>query len=277
MKSILREPTRQEKRNAHRRACSAAGMSIEDQEDWGTADPSEREEVFLINEIEGNDNAEKDRLTNDLIAEMSVVHLMERMARIWHEGTHRSGRLSEVPYIEHPAAVVEMLKGWGYNEKANAVTLSVAWGHDLLEDTAVGEERIRAVIGEDSTAREVVDGIRMLTFKPTVDIADPDYWRQRTSHWLGAARNASTEILPVMMADRICNTYDFYQCQEIDRARAYLGCADELFARIGEVKYAGRIQETVDACRRIVNKSTISERVSGFFKRTGLLVGIIRR
>lgn len=113
VKSILREPTRQEKRNAHRRACSAAGMSIEDQEDWGTADPSEREEVFLINEI--------------------------------------------------------------------------------------------------------------------------------------------------------------------DRARAYLGCADELFARIGEVKYAGRIQETVDACRRIVNKSTISERVSGFFKRTGLLVGIIRR
>ena len=63
MKSILREPTRQEKRNAHRRACSAAGMSIEDQEDWGTADPSECEEVFLINEIEGNDNAELPILT----------------------------------------------------------------------------------------------------------------------------------------------------------------------------------------------------------------------
>ena len=276
MKSILREPTRQEKRNAHRRACSAAGMSIEDQEDWGTADPSEREEVFLINEIEGNDNAEKDRLTNDLIAEMSVVHLMERMARIWHEGTHRSGRLSEVPYIEHPAAVVEMLKGWGYNEKANAVTLSVAWGHDLLEDTAVGEERLMAVIGEDGIARQVVEGIRMLTFEPTVDPVDPDYWRQRAAHWIGAVYNASAEILPVMIADRICNAYDFYQCQEIDRARAYLGCADELFARISELKSADRIQETLDACRRIVYRSTLSERVSGFFKRTGVLVGVIR-
>ena len=63
MKSILRNPTRKEKRNAHKRACAAAGMPAEDQEAWGSGDPAEREEAMLSEEIEGNDNAEKERLT----------------------------------------------------------------------------------------------------------------------------------------------------------------------------------------------------------------------
>ena len=87
MKSILRNPTRKEKRNAHKRACSAAGMSAEDRTEWGAGDPAEREETMLNEEIEGNDNAEKERLTADFIAELSVVSRMERLARIWHEGT----------------------------------------------------------------------------------------------------------------------------------------------------------------------------------------------
>ena len=126
MKSILRDPTRKEKRNAHRRACAAVGMPAEDQETWGSGDPAEREEAMLSEEIEGNDNAEKERLTADFIDELSVVSRMERLARIWHEGTYRSGRLSDVPYVEHPADVVAMLKSLGYNEKEDAVTLAVA-------------------------------------------------------------------------------------------------------------------------------------------------------
>ena len=54
---------------------------------------------MLSEEIEGNDNAEKERLTTDFIAELSAVSRMERLARIWHEGTYRSGRLSDVPYV----------------------------------------------------------------------------------------------------------------------------------------------------------------------------------
>ena len=274
MKSILRNPTRKEKRNAHRRACAAAGMPAEDQEAWGSGDPAEREEILLCNEIEGNDNAEKERLTNDLIVELSVVSRMERLARIWHEGTYRSGRLSDVPYVEHPAAVVTMLKDWGCDETSDAVTLAVAWGHDLLEDTAIGEERVRAVIGNDEVAQRVIEGMRILTFKPTVGASDHDYGQQKADYLLFVARNASPDILAVKMADRLCNTYDFYRCEEIERARAYLSCADEVFSRVGEMKYASRIQETLAECRRLVYKSTITERFSGFVRRTGELIGI---
>ena len=274
MKSILRNPTRKEKRNAHKRACAAAGMPAEDQEAWGSGDPADREEILLCNEIEGNDNAEKERLTDDLIAELSVVSRMERLARIWHEGTYRSGRLSDIPYVEHPAAVVAMLRDWGYDESSDAVTLAVAWGHDLLEDTAIGEERVRAVIGNDDVARRVIDGIRILTFSPTVGVSDQDYGRQKADYLSFVARNASPEILSVKMADRLCNTYDFYRCEEIDRARAYLSYADDVFARIGEMKCASRIQETLSECRRLIYKSTIAERVSGFIRRTGELMGI---
>ena len=274
MKATLRNPTRKEKRNAHKRACSAAGMSAEDRAEWGAGDPAEHEDLMLSEEIEGNDNAEKERLTTDFIDELSVVSRMERLARIWHEGTYRSGRLSDVPYVEHPAAVVSMLKSWGCDDKKDAVTLAVAWGHDLLEDTAIGEGRVLAVIGNDEIARRVIEGMRILTFRPTVGASDPDYGRQKADYLAFVARNASAEILPVKMADRICNTYDFYRCEELERARAYLSYADDVFARIGEMQYANHIQETLAECRRLIYKSTITERLSGFIRRAGGLIGI---
>ena len=267
MKSILRNPTRNEKRNAHKRACAAAGMPAEDREAWGSGDPAEREEAMLSEEIEGNDNAEKERLTADFIAELSVVSRMERLARIWHEGTYRSGRLSDVPYVEHPADVVAMLKSWGYTEKEDAVTLAVAWGHDLLEDTAIGEARIYAVLGEGEVPRRIVEGIKMLTFRPSVGTDDPEYGQQKAAYISHVAREATPEILPVKMADRICNTLDFHKCEEIQRARAYLGYADEVFEMIGVTKYAAKIEEALSGCRRLVDKTTLGERVVGFVKR----------
>ena len=267
MKSILRNPTRKEKRNAHKRACAAAGMPAEDREAWGSGDPAEREEAMLSEEIEGNDNAEKERLTADFIAELSVVSRMERLARIWHEGKYRSGRLSDVPYVEHPADVVAMLKSWGYTEKEDAVTLAVAWGHDLLEDTAIGEARIYAVLGEGEVPCRIVEGIKILTFHPSVGTDDPEYGQQKAAYISHVAREATPEILPVKMADRICNTLDFHKCEEIQRARAYLGYADEVFEMIGVTKYAAKIEETLSGCRRLVDKTTFGERVVRFVKR----------
>lgn len=267
MKSILRNPTRKEKRNAHKRACAAAGMPAEDREAWGSGDPAEREEAMLSEEIEGNDNAEKERLTADFTAELSVVSRMERLARIWHEGTYRSGRLSDVPYVEHPADVVAMLKSWGYTEKEDAVTLAVAWGHDLLEDTAIGEARIYAVLGEGEVPRRIVEGIKMLTFRPSVGTDDPEYGQQKAAYISHVAREATPEILPVKMADRICNTLDFHKCEEIQRARAYLGYADEVFEMTGVTKYSAKIEETLNDCRKLVDKTTLGERVVGFVKR----------
>ena len=274
MKSILRNPTRKEKRNAHKRACSAAGMSAEDRAEWGAGDPAEHEDLMLSEEIEGNDNAEKERLTTDFIAELSAVSRMERLARIWHEGTYRSGRLSDVPYVEHPADVVAMLKSWGYDEKEDAVTLAVAWGHDLLEDTAIGEARIYAVLGDGEVPHRIVEGIKMLTFHPSVGNDDPEYGRQKAAYISHVAHEATPEILPVKMADRICNTLDFYKCGEIRRARTYLGCADEVFEMIGVTKYPVKIEETLTDCRKLVDKFTLGERVAGLIKRARKRISI---
>ena len=211
---------------------------------------------ILNEETEGNDNAEKARLTADFIAETSVVSRMERLARIWHEGTYRSGKLSDVPYVEHPADVVAMLKSWGYDEQEDAVTLAVAWGHDLLEDTAIGETRICAVLGVGEVPRRIVEGLKMLTFRPSVGNDDPEYGKQKAAYISRVAHEASPEILPVKMADRICNTLDFYKCGEIQRAREYLGYADEVFEMVGVTKYSAKIEETLSECRRILGSST---------------------
>lgn len=69
----------------------------------------------------------------------------EKIALEAHEGqTRRDGK----PYITHPAAVVEML--------TNPDEVSVAWLHDVLEDTKIDEKFLRDAGIDDSVIEAVV-------------------------------------------------------------------------------------------------------------------------
>ncbi|MBP5509839.1 MAG: bifunctional (p)ppGpp synthetase/guanosine-3',5'-bis(diphosphate) 3'-pyrophosphohydrolase [Kiritimatiellae bacterium] len=179
---------------------------------------------------------------------MNVVDRMARLAMIAHNGVNRKGPGNK-PYIVHPHAVVAILKEWGYTEQDDAVTLAVAWGHDILEDTEKPESAILAV--DDVLGPRILAGIKMLTFKPGVSSAHPDYGRLKADYIANVARDASPEIVVVKIADRLCNTLDYLADGEAEHAHAYLGYGSPLRGRIGDCKYAAAITSTwhmVESC-----------------------------
>ena len=64
---------------------------------------------------------------------------MRKLAKKMHKRDTPPRKVTGAPYFSHPAAVVAMLRSWGYSadDPSDAVTLAIAWGHDLLEDTKV--------------------------------------------------------------------------------------------------------------------------------------------
>ncbi len=180
---------------------------------------------------------------------MNVVDRMARLAMIAHNGVNRDGP-GNVPYVVHPHAVVSMLKGWGYTETDDPVTLAVAWGHDILEDTDTPESAIRGV--DDVVGERILAGIKMLTFKPGVPSGHPDYGRLKASYIDNVALAAPSEIIVVKIADRLCNTLDFMDDGDAEHAYAYLGYGDPLATRIKDCKYANKILDSWQSVKKCV-------------------------
>jgi len=165
-----------------------------------------------------------------------IVEKMEELARKWHEGQFRRGP-ERLPYIVHPEAVVARLRQWGYDETADAATLAVAWGHDLLEDTKCSETEILAAGGA-----EVLAGIKALTFKlPKYPrLTDEEFDARKDEYLHQVARTAAPEILIVKMADRFCNTMDFVRAGN-SWAAEYSRLGECLFERAREMKHAAEV------------------------------------
>lgn len=149
---------------------------------------------------------------------------MKRVAEVGHAGQWRKD--GTTPYIEHPAAVVKRLEGWGFNDW----TLAVAWAHDLLEDTpteqhsALIEKILHAAAGLQKSPAQVLDVIRLLTYDKTRFASKDDYLRH-------IARIAEFSVLAIKIADRLCNTLDFVRLLGRDNPKActYLTAGSPLF------------------------------------------------
>ena len=172
---------------------------------------------------------------------MNVVDKAARLAMVAHNGTNRDGE-GNIPYIVHPHAVVAMLKEWGFSEKADPVTLAVAWCHDVLEDTDTPESAIRDLDLE--LGPQILSGVRRLTFKPNVPHGSTDYGRLKADYIAAVARTAPPEILVVKIADRLCNTLDFLADGRPAKALEYFGYGEPLFARIAECAHARAIEKS---------------------------------
>lgn len=79
-----------------------------------------------------------------------TVARAEQLARIAHAGQFR--RDGVTPYIVHPQAVAARVAG-------DPAAESVAWLHDVLEDTAVTETTLR----EHGIPEGIVSSVRLLT------------------------------------------------------------------------------------------------------------------
>ena len=185
----------------------------------------------------------------ELTSETDAVRQMEELASRRHEGQFRDqpdGR----PYIVHPQAVYEMLKGWGYTEENDVVTLCVAWGHDLIEDAKPKTDENREAIAKEIVnaggkwGEEILAGIRQLSLIIPDGLSDDEYDRRKKEYMEGVAANAPLAILAVKMADRLSNTLDFARASKA-RAKKYLEKGRCLFRRINEMPRPELIRKTV--------------------------------
>lgn len=167
---------------------------------------------------------------------MDLEERMKALAERGHAGQLRKD--GRTPYVEHPRAVVALLRSWGVED---AETLAVAWGHDLLEDTDVTEADILEAAGPRHGA-EVLACIKTLT-------RDKAAWPVKRD-WLRAlAETADERALLVKCADRICNTRDFVPLSGAARARSYLADASAIFAAASRTSFAAPIATTLAALR----------------------------
>jgi (p)ppGpp synthase/HD superfamily hydrolase len=138
--------------------------------------------------------------------------LVER-ARVFATAAHAAcGQLRKYtyePYIVHPAEVVSIVSTVPHTE----AMLAAAWLHDVVEDTGVTLETVRAEFGE-----EVADLVGWLT-----DVSRPEQGNRATRKAIDRAHTAMApaEAQTVKLADLISNTRSIMEHDETF-ARTYL-------------------------------------------------------
>lgn len=145
---------------------------------------------------------------------------------------------SGLPYVFHPLDVVKTLAGWGIKEQA---VWRAALCHDVIEECGLVKFEIAEVIGDESA-----DFVEELSFipDPTSGIKP---WRQK-AEYMASFKTKSLESLVIKIADRVCNTWDFYEVQS-DYTPKYWAKADTLFAiyDLRKAEVVARFGETVVA------------------------------
>ena len=114
-----------------------------------------------------------------------------RMAAKGHEGQVRKG--SPVPYVEHPMAVAMILDRAGFDEDVVIAGLL----HDLVEDTDVSLDEIRASFGDD--VAETVAACSEVKLDPT---GRKRPWADRKRDHLETLKSATLATKAVILADK---------------------------------------------------------------------------
>jgi (p)ppGpp synthase/HD superfamily hydrolase len=137
------------------------------------------------------------KIIEDEIALLNTSDIVER-ARIFataaHAAVKQKRKYTGEPYINHPAAVVKLVEG---SIPHTPEMLAAAWLHDVVEDTGVDLETIRAEFGN------IVAGmVEWLTDTPL----EMGNRAQRKSVDQGRLADASPDVQTIKLADTIDNT-----------------------------------------------------------------------
>lgn len=169
----------------------------------------------------------------------------------WHENQKR--KVSEKPYIVHPISVVEQLKLWGVDK---FWVHSVAYLHDLLEDTSVSPDEIKRKFGP-----KILKSIQQLSH---TDKTPKDEWIDNL------AKTAGDYVLLIKLSDRINNTRDFISIGYFEKARSYWQKSQPLvFHFKSRMKINHSVKQkvlvSINELNDIFNQSSI-EKISVFLK-----------
>jgi hypothetical protein len=111
-----------------------------------------------------------------------------------HESINHRRKYTDEPYITHPAAVVELVRGVTHTE----TMLAAAWLHDVVEDTNATLAEVEQVFGV-----RVASQVEMLT-----DISKPEDGNRAARKAIDRAHTAkaSPEAKTIKLADLIDNS-----------------------------------------------------------------------
>jgi (p)ppGpp synthase/HD superfamily hydrolase len=111
-----------------------------------------------------------------------------------HAAVAQLRKYTNEPYIVHPTEVVQILKTVDHTDEM----IAAAWLHDVVEDTGVTLETVRAEFGQ-----EVADLVGWLT-----DVSRPDHGNRAQRKAVDRAHTASApaEAQTIKCCDLISNT-----------------------------------------------------------------------
>ena len=140
---------------------------------------------------------------------MTMVEKARVFATAAHAAVAQLRKYTNEPYIVHPAEVVSIVKRVPHTDEM----LAAAWLHDVVEDTGVTIETIRAEFGE-----EVAELVGWLT-----DVSRPEQGNRATRKAIDRAHTAMApaQAQTIKLADLISNTRSIVQHDE-KFAKTYL-------------------------------------------------------
>jgi (p)ppGpp synthase/HD superfamily hydrolase len=140
---------------------------------------------------------------------MTLEDRARTFATAAHAAVAQLRKYTNEPYIVHPAEVVAILKTVDHTE----VMIAAAWMHDVVEDTGVSIELVRAEFGS-----EVSDLVGWLT-----DVSRPEQGNRSVRKAIDRAHTAAApaEAQTIKLCDLISNTRSIVE-HDAEFARVYL-------------------------------------------------------
>jgi len=171
-----------------------------------------------------------------------------RWAASAHAAQTRKG--TDVPYVQHPAAVALILERAGWPEPVVIAGLL----HDLVEDTEVTLDDLRATFGG-----EIAEYVARCTERKRDDQGRPRPWADRKREWIESVAAGPVEVRAIALADKLHNlaslAYDLKRgAHDWSRFRAgrneQLAYHAELIDRFGTGD--ARLEALADAARALL-------------------------
>lgn len=140
------------------------------------------------------------------------------IAELAHNQIEQKRKYTGEPYINHPKAVVEIVRSVEHTE----AMVCAAWLHDVVEDTPITLACLERMLSEQCTsvefAKEVVALVEMLT-----DVSKPEYGNRAVRKEIDRQHTAqaSPEAKTIKLADLIDNTQSIVE-HDPDFAKVYL-------------------------------------------------------
>jgi len=181
--------------------------------------------------------AEIEKYTQD--ADLGLIEKAYKFARLAHQGQKRA---SGEDFIEHPLAVAGILAGL----ELDVITIAAAVLHDVVEDTPVTLEQVRAEFGDEIAL--LVDGVTKLS-RLEYRSREEEQVENLRKMFLAMARDI--RVVLIRLADRLHNLRTLqYLSEEKQRevARETLEVFAPLAHRLGMFRIKSEMEDLALAC-----------------------------